>query len=175
MPTVYFLIGIPASGKSTIARQLGCRIICPDDVRARLDLGPTAAEGFAEAHRIMVDALTSGQDIVFDATNTIAERRKQTLDLIRPLADRIIAVFVDTPIRLCIERQQARMRKGIRMTLMAEDIVRMNTQLNRNWPMYGEGFSAIVRIRPKDLGHCPLFRWMPVTFDRAPVALQSAG
>lgn len=144
MSTYYFLVGIPGSGKSTYAKSLGCRIVCPDEIREagiRDD-----AEVFEIARMMISHLLQTGVDVVFDATNTLRQYRAETIAAGKSYADHVVCIWIDTPLDVCIARHHARMRRGIRPTLRDEGIIRMAQQLADNPPDLSEGFDEIKRI-----------------------------
>lgn len=77
---VILMIGLPRSGKSTIARDLGYPIVCPDAIRLALHGMPFVglAEPFvwAIAQVMLYALLLSGHaTVIVDATNTTVKRR----------------------------------------------------------------------------------------------------
>ena len=82
--TLHLLVGLPRSGKSTYAKTTGHPIVNPDSIRFALHghAFVKQAESFvwAIAHK-MVEALflAGHSDVVLDATNTTAKRRKEWL------------------------------------------------------------------------------------------------
>lgn len=81
---LHVLVGLPYSGKSTKAQKLkeefGCPIVCPDHVRLAIHGNRfiASAEDYVWATcRAMVVALFMSCDqVIVDATNTTANRRK---------------------------------------------------------------------------------------------------
>lgn len=78
-------VGLPYSGKSTVAKSLGAPIVCPDQIRYALhgQRYIQEAEAFVWAiARVMVTSLfLSGHDkVVLDATNTTKTRRDEWKD-----------------------------------------------------------------------------------------------
>jgi predicted kinase len=80
--TLHMMVGLPRSGKSTKARELGYPIVEPDAIRMvlhgtawRPNVEPLV---WAQA-RLMVEALFEAghTDVILDATNHTAEWRKQ--------------------------------------------------------------------------------------------------
>lgn len=108
-PTLFMFIGLPRSGKSTLADELskllGATIVCPDDVRASLygagafikPLEPlvwTIADAMVEA------TLKRSHWCILDATNvTVARRAKYYAPGLRT-----VALFVDTEPLKCLGR-----------------------------------------------------------------------
>jgi predicted kinase len=80
--TLHMMVGLPRSGKSTIAKDLGFPIVEPDAIRTvlhgtpwRVNVEPMV---WAIAH-IMVEALFEAghNDVILDAVNHTEERRSE--------------------------------------------------------------------------------------------------
>jgi predicted kinase len=104
-PTLILLVGLPYSGKSTLARQLALPTVCPDEIRLALHgqrFEPRSEPFVWAIARIMVAALFgSGHDhVVLDATNTTAKRRAEWIDERWELR----AIEVATPADECLAR-----------------------------------------------------------------------
>ncbi len=150
MPTYYFMIGIPGSGKSTCAEMLasgGAVIVSPDAYRERYRR-KSDAEIFAAARAEVALHLKAGRDVVFDATNTIRLHRTENIFAGKPYAERTIAVVMQTPLEECLRRHHERVSRGVRVTLSDETIARMQRQLESNPPDSMEGFDTIWHLTP---------------------------
>lgn len=161
MPVYYFLIGIPGSGKSGLAEALtvsqGCQVVCPDTIRdAHCVASP---EAFTIASREITALLRQGRDVVFDATNTIRRHRAEMIAAGKPYADKVVCIWMDTPLEVCIARHHERMRQGIRTTLPDEVIMRMAQQLAANPPDPSEGFNEIIRIKYEEEEEATAPQW----------------
>jgi len=80
--TLIMMVGLPRSGKTTIARNLGHPIVCPDAVRFAIhgQRYISEAEAFVwPVTKAMVKALfLAGHDtVILDATNTTKKRRAE--------------------------------------------------------------------------------------------------
>lgn len=111
--------GLPASGKSTYAEMLFesgiFQIVCPDLIRKAF-YGDESIQGdgkrvFETAFHDMKEYGCLGENVVFDATNINADRRKALVKEMRPYFDIIIFKWFHTPIDICLERNQKRERK----------------------------------------------------------------
>lgn len=116
-PTLYVLIGISGSGKSTYAEKLqlsrNIAVVSTDSIREEM-LGSEAnqsdgAEIFRCAYSRINRHLSLGQDIVFDATNTTTYGRNQLLDSIKEPCKKV-AVLVMTPLDVALARNLERSR-----------------------------------------------------------------
>lgn len=118
MRQIYILSGLPASGKSTTAKELGGYNICPDYIRGQLtgDEGDQSqndkvwAIAYGKLKRTLADPKYGR--IVFDATNLVASDRHRLLKTIKNSGAEIetILVFHDVPLEVAIERNSKRSR-----------------------------------------------------------------
>lgn len=140
MPYLYTMIGLPGSGKSTVAKRsyTDCVVVCPDDIRAELFGDASCQEQggrvFAIAHERISKALADGFDVVFDATNTQRRYRK---DIFKKHPDAThVAVFVRTSVENC------KMRNAARDRVVPDEVIdHMAARLDV--PTIEEGFSCI--------------------------------
>ncbi len=109
------LIGPSGSGKSSFGRQHFkptevissdfCRGLVADDENAQA----ATNDAFAVLHFIAERRLATGKLTVIDATNVIAEDRKDLLKLAREYHCVPVAIVFNLPERLCHERNQTRL------------------------------------------------------------------
>ena len=116
MPKLIMTRGLPASGKSTWAKQqLSNRVkrVNKDDLRAMLDNSEWSKqnETFVLSVRdyIVRYALLGGYDIIVDDTNLAPKHE----DALRAIADDVgaqfeVQDFLDVPLQTCIDRDSAR-------------------------------------------------------------------
>lgn len=149
-PCLLVLCGAAGAGKSTLARRCW-----PDDVVVSLDVlrgwltgnpgdqsrNPEVA---AMAHAQIGVRCAAGLRTVFDSTCTTPARRRVALDLTSGLP--AIAVRVDQPLEVCVDRQRAR-RPGRQVPVHA--IRRMCGELASATPegLVAEGFAAALVFR----------------------------
>lgn len=140
--------GLPASGKSTYAEMLAesgiFQRVCPDLIRKQLygdeNIQGDGAKVFKIAFREIKDYGCLSENVVFDATNINADRRKKLVEDMRGYFDIIIFKWFHTPIDICLERNQKRERK------VPEDVLwRMFD--NFQTPTKDEGWDYIEEIR----------------------------
>lgn len=117
--TVYMMIGIPGSGKSTwISNNLPKKtpVVSRDIIRVNLGLAKSVDEKIvasykdeqkvtAEENKQIEDFASKGIDFALDDTNT-GKYRKQTLNHLKNLGCKVVAVKMETPLNVCIERRK---------------------------------------------------------------------
>src|SRR6185312_11510450 len=108
------LIGPSGSGKSSFGRRhfKPTEVLSSDFCRGLVsdDENDQAAtdDAFAVLHFIAARRLAAGKLTVIDATNVMAEDRKELIKLAREYHFLPVALVFDLPERLCHERNQAR-------------------------------------------------------------------
>lgn len=117
MSTVWILVGAPGSGKSTwraakVAETPTVAVVCPDDNRRTLsgDSNNQAVSypAFCMAKDQMRNALASGKDVVFDATNMYRKARKDFINLSRGNGAKTVAVVFECSKETLLTRNQKR-------------------------------------------------------------------
>ena len=115
--TLYLMAGIPASGKSTYARELAAATnaiyISRDEIRFSL-LGD-AEDYFAHETQVynlfvmkVQDALDRGYSCIADATHLNAASRNKLLNRLELGNTRVELIILDTPLAVCFERNEKR-------------------------------------------------------------------
>ena len=115
IPTLYIMVGISGSGKSTIAKYIartkGATIVSPDNWRKKLTGDINNQENNAKvweaSYDEMVGLLSAGYDIVFDATNTTTKARKLLLNRVE-IECKIIFIYVRTKLDKALDRVKSR-------------------------------------------------------------------
>ena len=119
MLKVIIMVGLPCSGKSTIARKLVSNdpnlvIVCPDTIRLALhgDKFNSSAEPmvWCVAEYMAKTLLISGRSVIIDATNTTAGRRRVWRRLAYEFDAELSGVWVKTSEEDCLKRNGALMR-----------------------------------------------------------------
>ena len=140
--------GLPASGKSTYAEWLEdsgiFRRVCPDLIRKRL-YGDESIQGdgekvFKTAFREIRDYGCLSENVVFDATNINANRRKELVKSMRGYFDIIIFKWFSTPASICYERNFYRDRQ-----VPSNVIKRMSDNFEE--PTMEEGWDYIEEVK----------------------------
>ena len=140
------MIGLPGSGKSTIAKQelqskYAATILSSDNYRIKLfnDENDQThnSEVFSALYSDMKILLSEGRNVIFDATNINIKDRKRCFDVIRNIKNvKVVAYVVNTPFEFCIKRDSERLR------VVGYDII-SNMQKRFVYPQLFEGFSSI--------------------------------
>ena len=143
MNKFYMMIGLPASGKSTIAKQIseseGAMIVSSDEIRKEMgdENDQTNNEKvFKEAEKRLKEYLSQGKDVIFDATNINYKRRRDWLNRFNKFDIEKIAVLVATTYEECLERNDKRKRR------VPEGVIE-RMYFNFYVPQYYEGFDDI--------------------------------
>jgi predicted kinase len=146
----HFLIGLPASGKSTLAQILaqesGGLVISTDRVRAQL-YGDEAIQGVwqeieAEVFSQVKGAIDQRQSVIYDATNANCLWRTGFLQQVATFGDTCwLGWYLDLPIDVCKERNRGRDR------LVPESVIdSMATDLAQSLPDVSEGLAVCFRV-----------------------------
>jgi predicted kinase len=153
MTTLVVMIGIPGSGKSTLIQHWSqsqrCLVISTDQIRAQL-FGDEAIQGswlliWREVQRQFQGAaeqLRSGiaEFAIYDATNTRRRNRRAVIASARSVGfTQIIGVWLDPPLEVCVQRNQARLRQ-----VPDEVLQRMYRQLWSCPPRLREGLDLLL-------------------------------
>ena len=142
LPNVFILVGYPASGKSTRAKEVPGTVLSSDTIREELygneETQGNPKEVFDTLYQRMETLLAIGQSIIVDATNINRWERKRAIDLAKKWnARNIVCINIDTPIEECKKRNQARERK-------VPDFVYDRMSQKFESPSYDEGFTLIL-------------------------------
>lgn len=116
MTKILMLRGLPASGKSTYAKELartkGYIRVNKDDLRAMLNDGKYTGKNEKRVLRIeqmiVEEALTSGRNVVIDNTNFNPIHEQKYLTIAKKNNAELEVKFFDTPLEECIERDKKR-------------------------------------------------------------------
>ena len=115
MNTLYMLKGLPASGKTTVARKMvekGAKRVSKDDLRASVDSGVYSVENerliriFCDT--IIIKALVHGYDVVDDNTNLKPKDESGLRVLAAICGAHFVIIEMETSLEECIERDAKR-------------------------------------------------------------------
>ncbi len=156
-PRLFFLIGLPGSGKSFLARKLvqvspERSLISTDAIRAQL-FGDEAIQGswqliqqeiqiqLRQALRQIQESDCTEATAIYDATNTRRKNRREAIAQIRAIGFRqITGIWLDTPLPICLERNGQRDRQ-----VPEAVILRMDRQLRGAPPSLSDGLDSLQR------------------------------
>lgn len=124
MPTIHLTRGLPASGKTTLARELVAasngrmRRVNLDEIRAMLDFNTTGARlgrdheetVLAIQDAAVLAAIRDGFDVVCDNTFLVSRLPNRLKRVVAGQARFALHDFLDVPIEECIRRDAARDR-----------------------------------------------------------------
>ncbi len=147
-PVFVIMVGLPGSGKSTIASKLAednpnTYVFSSDTYRSKICGNENDQSQnelvFDTLYRDLIHRLMNGKNVILDATNISRKDRKRALDRLSrvPLLFRKVAYFVDTNIRDCIDRDACRDR------VVGPDVIEKFVR-RFEFPQYFEGFDEIV-------------------------------
>ena len=151
--TAYILVGVPCSGKSTFVDRLidhNTVIASTDDFiteRATFtgkSYNDIFKSTYKEAEAQMYEDIKNfhgsewANKLIWDQTNTTIKSRKAKLEKLD--IDEVIAVYLPTNLKICLERNEKRLDKSLKPDI----IVDMHKRLQE--PTYDEGFDEIWTI-----------------------------
>ena len=137
-------VGLPGSGKSTYLARLGVNPISSDDIRRLLADDPNIQtihrRVFAVVRYLVRQRLElHRQETYIDATNLTVWERRPYICLGQMYGAKVEALFFDTPLDVCLERNRRRDR------IVPEEALRELAERLRP-PTTDEGFHRIVRL-----------------------------
>ena len=140
MKTVYIMIGIQGSGKSTF-----CRRFLHDVQRINLDTLKTRNnEG-----RAIAACFENDLDFVVDNTNPTRENRSRYIVPAKAQGYRIVGYFMQSRLKQCIERNALREGKA-----KVPDRAIVMTSNKLEMPSYEEGFDEIYFVKNDGQDFC---------------------
>lgn len=144
MTKMFMMIGIPASGKTSLAEQISksedAEIVSSDNIRKEL-YGDENIQGdnnkvFRILQERIINGLENNKNMIYDATNISYKTRIAFLQRLNKLEVEKIAIMVATPYEDCLIRNAQRERK------VPEEVIK-RMYYNFYVPQYFEGFDDI--------------------------------
>lgn len=167
MNTLTLLIGLPASGKSTYAREHLANdntiILSSDELRKEL-LGDENCQDnnelvFKTLYKRAKDYLQNGKNVVIDATNINLKARRSALSHFEKMPIRREAIVFATPFEICIERDKERART-VGEAVIKKFLYRFEV------PMKYEGFDIIRFVRSELVYYYDILCSQMVEYDQ---------
>ena len=146
-PKLYILIGISASGKSTIAKQIAekenCVIISSDSIRGEICEGGVLdqsknEEVFQIFHRRIKEFLLNGNNVIADATNITIKSRRAIFDAVKNIDCEKIGYIVPKKYEYCLEHNSNINRVSVPDYVIEKQVHKFQI------PFYEEGFDKII-------------------------------
>ena len=139
------LVGLPGSGKSTWAREQKLPVLSSDSIRLLLsddeDNQRIHRPVFATLRFLLRQRLTIGMPLtVVDATNLSPRFRRDWITIAQRHGALVEAVFFDTPLEVCQQRNQMRHR------IVPSDVITAMAGILTP-PTKSEGFHHVRTIR----------------------------
>ena len=143
---VILLVGLPGSGKSTYVAAKGWPVLSSDDTRRLLldDMRDQTSNRsvFALLRRLLRLRLELGRPLTcVDATSLTPAERRPYIKTAQMYGADIEALFLDTPVEVCKQRNQARAR-------IVPDEVMDRFAAKLRVPRLDEGFTNVTTITP---------------------------
>lgn len=118
-PKLLMLKGLPASGKSTYARELittkGYARLNKDDIRKMMHNSKWSKKNEAQViefrNNVVFNLLQEGNDVVVDDTNFAPQHQQDLMETAKEANASFEVLFIDTPLEECISRNEKRADK----------------------------------------------------------------
>lgn len=144
-PTLFMMIGISGSGKSTYAQKVAdeyvAKIVSSDAIRKEIFGDENVQDHndiiFQTYNSDIATCLRSGYDVIADATNLTYKSRKATFNAIKDIDCRVVALIQCTPLKDCLDMNSERER-----TVPNNVIIKQIKCFQI--PFFEEGFDEIV-------------------------------
>lgn len=144
MNKLFMMIGIPASGKTSLAEQIAksedAEIVSSDNIRKELYGDENIQGDNNKVFRILQDRVVKGlkanKNMIYDATNISYKTRMAFLQRIKKIEVEKVAIMVATPYEQCLIRNSQRERQ------VPEEVIK-RMYCNFYVPQYFEGWDDI--------------------------------
>ena len=150
MNVLTVLVGIPGSGKSTYVeknKQPNEEVLSSDRIRKELLSGEEDQTNnklvFDTLYARARDFLLQGKDVVIDATNISVFERKRVLQNFADMKLKRVAIVFETPVEVCIERDEKRKRT------VGRDVIEKYARKYQRWNFSNHAFKRNFRTHQK--------------------------
>ncbi|WP_286134002.1 ATP-binding protein [Bacillus sp. AFS053548] len=145
MQKLIYMIGIPGSGKSEMAKQIAKKekaiILSTDELRQTLFFNVNKQKRtnllYMELYKRANCLLAEGKSVLIDATNIERERRMKALNKFVDVYKE--CYYMDVPYEVCVDRNNKRKR-------VVEDRILVKMRKNLDFPLKNEGWDVIHSI-----------------------------
>jgi len=142
---IIVLVGLPGSGKSTYAERQGVTPLSSDLIRQLLADDATDqsihARVFNCMRYLLRHRLAIGRPVTYmDATHLTPGEREPYIRIARAYGCDVEAIFFDSPLEICMERNRSRVR------IVPEEAMQMMAA-KLTPPTVEEGFSRVTVVR----------------------------
>lgn len=137
MAEAVILIGLQGSGKTTYYEKF----LAPSHALVSLDVQKTASR----MNAVLEECLAGGKSFAVDNVNATRDSRRRYIEAAKAAGYRVVACFLETPVRTAIGRNNHRKDKK---PVPVPAILRTAKHLQRPDP--DEGFDEIRVIQPTD-------------------------
>ncbi len=136
-PECIILIGLPASGKTTLYRER----FEATHLHISKDLWPNAAGRSALQERMIEEALSSRRSVVIDNTNPRRADRAPLIELARRHEAKVIGYFFEISTRVAVARNANRSGRG-----KVPNVAIFTSAKKLEPPTWAEGYDALLRV-----------------------------
>ncbi len=150
------LVGVSGSGKSTFAASWfrPTEILSSDSFRAMVaddeaDQGATRA-AFELLHLAARRRLERGRRTLIDATSLTRSARASLIAVARATHRPAIAIVLDPPLEVCLERNAARSGRTVEASVVRRQHEALRRALTGDDDLPGEGFASVHRLTDPD-------------------------
>ena len=144
----YLLVGVPASGKSTLAKRLArsknALVLSTDTIRTLLYGNPEVQGNWTDIervlHNLLLKCVSQNKSVIIDATHTLKAHRQTLLNLSKSKIN-WSCIYLKTDLNTCHKRNSKRSR------VVPKDVIdSMYQKLLREPPTKAEGFNHVKTI-----------------------------
>lgn len=158
MSQVFLMVGAPGAGKSTLVHELttghwhgASRVISPVQVEMKFPQW-RGKHGviFRYLHGQLAELLAEQWVVLVDALNAHPEHRRPFISVAQRHGVPATAIWMDTPLRLCLERAFNRPLNSRQESLTPEIVERTHHMIHHFPPTCDEGFDQVIRVTPDE-------------------------